>query len=381
MRRATARSLIALSILLSVLAVLTIVWTWSQTTHNLPGNMHTIVDATALERHIAKDVATAAKGAQASAARYRVPTGVFVQSVAFVSSTDVNLTGYIWQKFPKDFPFTRNFDIPEEVASEETVIEERYRDEVLVGGVPHDLVGSYFDVTVRQSFNYVRYPLDHLTIWLRLWPANVDHRDTVQFVPDFDSYSDTRGDVFGLDGDLVQGEWSIERTFFSYATIPYDTNFGLNEKDKDVVHSEFFFNLSAERKFINAFIINLVPLLVISLLLFSTLMTISGNRDQAERFGFNTTGVLGTCSGLFFLVLLSHIQVRSLFPGSGLVYIEYFYLTLYGMILLVALNGYLFSLKRLEHNGALHWGDNFVAKVSFWPILLWALAFSTMYML
>ena len=103
-------------------------------------------------------------------------------------------------------------------------------------------------------------------------------------------------------------------------------------------------------------------------------MTISNRRDQAERFGFNTTAVLGTCSGLFFLVLLSHIQVRSLFPGSGLVYIEYFYLMLYGMILLVALNGYLFSLEGREGRGLLHWQDNLLIKLAFWPVLLWGIA-------
>jgi len=34
---------------------------------------------------------------------YRIPTGLFIQSVAFITASDVNITGYIWQKYPQDF--------------------------------------------------------------------------------------------------------------------------------------------------------------------------------------------------------------------------------------------------------------------------------------
>lgn len=374
MRRSTVRLTIALSALASAIAIFLIGAAWSEAEHELPDNVEKIEHQAALERFVADEAEAQLAQNFRGTPPVQVPTGVFVQSVAFVSSSDVNVTGYIWQKYPKDFPYEKGFDLPEEVMSEDTVIEEAYRERIDHNGTPFDLIGYYFDVTVRQSFDYSRYPLDYLTIWLRIWPENLQEHANVLFVPDFDSYSKTAGDVFGLDGDLVQGEWTIESTFYSYARIPYDTNFGFNAVSQDATYNEFFFNLSAERKFINAFIISLVPLLVISLLLFSTLMTISCDRDRAERFGFNTTAVLGTCSGLFFLVLLSHIQVRSLFPGSGLVYIEYFYLVLYGMILLVALNGYLFSIHRSEHASFLHWGDNFIARAGFWPLLLWALA-------
>ena len=66
-----------------------------------------------------------------------------------------------------------------------------------------------------------------------------------------------------------------------------------------------------------------------------------------------------------------------MFPGSGLVYIEYFYLVMYGMILATAMNGYLFSLPERRGLRILHFHDNFVAKVTFWPVLLWSLVFVT----
>ena len=62
-----------------------------------------------------------------------------------------------------------------------------------------------------------------------------------------------------------------------------------------------------------------------------------------------------------------------MFAGSGLVYIEYFYLVMYLYILLTALNGYLFSLIGLEKFRLLQYGDNLVAKVTFWPVLLFGM--------
>ncbi|PUB17392.1 hypothetical protein [Yoonia sediminilitoris] len=316
-----------------------------------------------------------------NAARVEVPTGVFIQSLVFSSSSNVNLTGYIWQKYPVGYPYEKGIIFPEQIASGDTVMKQEYTEMVAHEGAQHELIGWYFDVTVRQSFNYYRYPLDFLTIWLRIWPADFENDANIRLVPDFGSYDDPTARKFGLDADLVQGEWNIDQSFFSYRDVAYDTSFGYPPTADDDLYHELYFNLGAERKFINAFVINLVPLFVVALLLFAGIMTISDDKEQSSRFGFSTSGLIGTCSALFFVVMLSHIQVRAQFAGSGLVYIEYFYLVMYGMILLTALNGYLFSLHRRRALAFLHYEDNFIAKVSFWPVLLWAMLLITWAML
>lgn len=315
------------------------------------------------------------------AARVEVPTGVFIQSLVFTSSSNVNLTGYIWQKYPVAYPYEKGIIFPEQIASGDTVMKQEYTETVAYEGAQYELIGWYFDVTVRQSFNYYRYPLDFLTIWLRIWSADFENDANIRLIPDFDSYDDATARRFGLDSDLVQGEWNIDQSFFSYREVPYDTSFGYPPDPNDNLYSELYFNLGAERTFINAFVINLVPLFVVALLLFAGIMTISQDEEQSSRFGFSTSGLIGTCSALFFVVMLSHIQVRGQFAGSGLVYIEYFYLVMYGMILLTALNGYLFSLGRRRSLAILHYHDNFVAKISFWPVLLWSMVVITWIML
>jgi len=374
MTHKTARVIVWLSTAVSLVAVALIVTGWLLVGHNLGARTKVINSAAELESFLSAADAKGTVENSKSADIIRIPTGVFIQSASFKSSTDVILIGFIWQYYPLDFPFERGFSFPEEIDSSFGFVETAYDKTIIYNGAPHQLIGSRFDVTVRQSFDYSSYPLDFLNIWLRIWPKDWTDHASIILVPDFQSYEAERRADFGLDGDLVQGEWDIVRTFFSYQNIRYDTNFGLSSRAKNTTYNEFFYNLAAERKFINAFVINLVPLLVVSLLLFSALMTISNDKEQARLFGYSASGILGTCSALFFVVLLSHIQVRGLFVDSGLVYIEYFYLVLYVMILLVALNGYLFSLTGDRRVKLLHRNDNFLARVSYWPLLSWSLA-------
>lgn len=346
--------------------------------------------------------------------RVLVPTGIFIQSVAFTSASDVNVTGYIWQRYSKDLRLCRanatgnatgpgaapgggecdqwskyaddacdcvsiGFVLPEQVESSSTVIEEAYtrRDGDTV------VIGWYVDVTLRQPFDYSKYPLDSHDVWIRMWHADFDRN--VVLTPDLASYTvagATRpGNAFGLDQDIVPGGWTIEETFFSYKPAKYDTNFGIQGYVGQTDFPELHFDIVLRRKFINAFIVNLVPLLVVLMLLFAILMTVTGDKDRSEVFGFSTSGAIGTASALFFVVMLSHIQLREAFPGAGIVYLEYFYLATYVVILLSSLDFYLFSStggRTGTHPRIIHYEDNLIPKLAFWPVILLGLAVITL---
>jgi len=184
-------------------------------------------------------------------------------------------------------------------------------------------------VTVRQNLDYSKYPLDVHSVWLRIWRKNFIYDDQLLLVPDFGAYSLGKEPgkskelprIFGLDDGIVPGGWLIDETFFNYKNIEYDTDFGF-ATDKQQVFKELHFNIGIRRKFTNAFVINLVPLLIVALLLYAQVMTLTAEDRRAEKFGFNTSGAIATCSALFFVVMLAHIQIRRQFVGSGLVYIE-----------------------------------------------------------
>jgi len=365
-----------LSILISVTAVSAMSYKWLSVNRSYGMDTHVIRNQSQLEDFLIRrqDTIEFTDGQNL----YLIPTGFFIQSLAFVTASDVNITGYIWQKYPKDFPkdFTKGIVFPEEVNSGNTRLDKFYESTGEQDGIRYDVIGWYFDVTVRQSFDYSHYPLDLLTIWLRLWNKDFLHSPIIQ-VPDFASYAKTGRSTFGLDTEIVRGEWEIDETFFSYKEVPYDTNFGLSTNTEEYSYKELFINLGVRRKFINAFIVNLVPLFVVALLLFAQMLIVSGKEHLVNRFGFNVNDSLATCSAIFFIVLLAHIQVRNQFTDSGLVYIEYFYLIMYLAIIFCAANLYIFSLGKLRYLGIIHYQDNLIPKLAYWPVITWAMAIAT----
>jgi hypothetical protein len=336
----------------------------------------------------------------------QVPIGFFIQSFDFVDPNEVNITGYVWLKFrsAEALDLVCNLEgdqqavvFPEEINSDLTVLKRIYwvgpdcrsNPPEMIDDPWETTIGWYFDVTLRQQFDYSRYPLDFHSVWMRVGLGNYHSWRKVILVPDFEAYptmeTDTGGRLkFYTDEDLVSGGWKVDEIFFNYHNHTYHTTFGLpihDAKDKSyhLKSKELYFNIAIQRIFRNAFIINLIPLFIVALLLFAQIMTVTGDEKQADKFGFTTTGIIGTCSALFFVVMLSHIQVRREFAGSGLVYIEYFYLIMYVIILLTALNSYVFSIGRLKHLNIIHYRDNFIPKVIFWPLTLWLMASVTVF--
>ncbi|ABW31798.1 hypothetical protein [Acaryochloris marina] len=308
-----------------------------------------------------------------------IPTGVFLQSLKFNNATEVNVTGYIWQiydksifaKVPKDQDVPVGFILPEAVDSGNNLDpQQAYRRSI---SDTEEVIGWYFESTLKQRFNYKKYPLDHKTVWIRIWGK--DFARSNMLVPDLNAYKSTQaGDTFGLDDSIVLGEWEVEETFFDFKTPQYDMDFGLETPLPQT--PELYFNVVLKREFLGAFIVNLVPLLISAILLFATLLTITVKEGQADIFGFSTSEVLGVCSALFFVVLLSHIQIRQEIPGSDIIYIEYFYLAMYVALLGVAVDSYLFTHDSYSSQFKfISYEDNIFPKLIFWPTLLGTSAF------
>ena len=210
--------------------------------------------------------------------RVLIPTGVFIQSLHFITASDVNIKGYIWQKYSDDVPkdITLGFTLPEQVLSSDTVITEAYRRSEGEGVV----VGWYFDATLRQPFDYSRYPLDRHEVWLRMWHRDFDRN--IVLTPDLGAYDSTReGDTFGVDFEIVPGGWHIEETLFEYKDGNYDTDFGISNYVGQNDFPELYFTVIVSRGFVDAFVINLVPLLIVAGLLFAVLMISTSDPERA----------------------------------------------------------------------------------------------------
>lgn len=109
-----------------------------------------------------------------------------------------------------------------------------------------------------------------------------------------------------------------------------------------------------------------MPLFAVAVLLFILVMMVTGDKNKTSRFGFSTSMTIVSSSSLFIVVMLSHIQLRSEFSSVG---VEYFYLLIYLMIILVAINNFIFSINRSSIYGIFSYEDNLIPKVIFWPLI------------
>jgi len=303
-----------------------------------------------------------------------IPTGIYIQSLDFKNSSDVNITGYVWQKYKSDQIIeSPGFLFPEQVDSG-SAIEPR-----LIYTHPqgeNTVYGWYFEATLRQTFNYRDYPLDHKTVWIRIWPSDFNH-DAI-LIPALQDYqSTTPGVSFGLDQELVLGNWNINETFFNFRKVSYDTNFGIKDRNVSRTFPELYFNIVIKRKFLNSFVVHLIPVFTVLVFLYTIVLTSTKSRDKAEIFGFNVMGTVSINSALFFVVMLSHVHIRQKFPSEGIVYIEYFYLVMYGLMIAIIINTFLVTTNQSIFSRMISWQDNLIPKVAYWPFTTGTLSLIT----
>lgn len=361
------RFYLMLSLFSTLLGVLVLAWMWYQADRAFIPAKHQLVNMDMARDDLKAKLAQADKEDIPPCAQ--VPTGVYLQSLNFHSANDVHISGYIWQKVPiaPECPVQAKagFYFPETV---EGTYELHKKYEYIQGN--ETLHGWIFETIVRQPFDYSKYPLDHQTVWLRILSNDFDGYSTL--IPDLDAYPNTDiKSYFGLDSDIVLGDWLIDETFFDYKTAVYHTNFGYQTATTEH-NPELHFNVVLKRKFINAFVVNLIPMFTVAALLFAVLMTISRKRSTLAFNGFSIMSVIGTISALFFVVILSHVNTRTNFPAQSIVYIEYFYLLLYIAMILVVLCSFIFNAPvSVQRKLVMH--DFMLPKLIYWPSLLLAM--------
>lgn len=310
-----------------------------------------------------------------------VPTGIFVQSLKFTSPYEVKMTGYVWQRkdaIPGDqedlFSYSDDALVVFPEAESISISKKFENDEV---------VGSYFETSLRQPFDYKRFPFDQQDIWIRMWPNNFADTSTV-LIPDFNAYAlsgssnDMTGKTIamGLEEDVVLEGWEVESTFFSYSQKSYSMNFSAGN-GAVLKRPELHFNMLVERRLGGVMISHVLPISVVSVLLFGVVMIKTDNKEKSGLLGFSVATVLGYCASLFFVLIVSHISLRNRLETPYFVYLEGFYFVMYFQLLLVSMHDLLFVLSSKgsllrKQNGAFQ-------KLLYWPMLTLLILLITLY--
>jgi hypothetical protein len=291
-----------------------------------------------------------------------IPTGIFVQSLQFENANNVRVTGYLWQKFDKNFPagFQEGFSFPEAVSAN---IQKAYTREL--NGVQTE--GWRFEAVLRHSFEYYKYPFDNKDVWIRIWPKDFDKN--VIMIPDLATYQMINpSSLPGVAREIVLSGWKMEQSFFSFVPKSYNTNFGIDQYYGQDNFPELHFSVVIHREFLNPFTSNLLPFAVIVLVLFSTLILISGAEEKASKFKTSISGILASCAGLIFSVIIAHSQLRNSIAADGIPYMEYFYFVLYAAIIFVIIDAFLVTFE--NKCMLVRYQDNLLPKILLVPSLL-----------
>lgn len=300
-----------------------------------------------------------------------IPVGLFIQSIEFLSASNVNITGYIWHRYQEgqgsDYEIGTVF--PESIETNISLAyEEKHQGETLKGW--------YFETTLRENFTPGRFPLDRQSIWIRLWHEKLG--DNILLVPDFTAYDSLNTmSLPGIEKDFVLSGWSLFRSYFEIRENNYNTQFGRSNNSTGNAVPELYFNIELVRNFLNPFLAHLFPLLVVVLMLYAIVITMSTSEEKKDFLGFNAAAVVASCSALFFVALIAHVQMRNELAANSVVYLEYFYLVTYLIILLITTNAVLLSLNVKLWIVQFH--DNLIPKLIYWPVLSGALFICTVW--
>jgi hypothetical protein len=356
------------TISLSLLFIAGIVFLWHMNLGDDPGEREQNLELAdpAITAKVVADIAESIETLSESKA-VEIPIGAFLRSIEFSGGDRTTVAGYIWHENPDASPsapkveaIAHGFTLPD---AQEIDIREIYRREE--GG--QTTVGSNFSALIRQRFDFTKYPFDRDDIRIRIWPS--EFSDTVFLSPDLDSYAATDPETLpGLDQEMVLEGWDISRSFFSYRSSNYNTNFGISNFKSTVDSLELYFNVSLRRSFITPLLSNFIPIGVVALLLFAVLATTSTDAGVTQRFGFTTAAILGLSAGLFFVVIIAHINLRDDLATQGVIYLESFYFVLYGAILVIALNSLLVT-SNVQFQ-VLRYRDNLIPKLLYWPVIM-----------
>jgi hypothetical protein len=318
-------------------------------------------------RYLAAHVPASKKGGERP---LFIPTGVYIQSIEFKGPYNVFVSGYVWQRYADDLPkdLDRGIVMPEaDAVTINQVYQMRQGNETLIGWS--------FRATLRQQFDYSRYPLDRQQIWLQLW--HVDFERNVYLTPDLRAYTVLAPAALpGLHPDLVLENWGIEQSFFSYRANRYNTDFGIAGYAADQSQPELYFSIGIKRYVLSAVISRMVAPLVILLTLFVVVMVISADGRRLQQFGVPPGAVMFTCAAFFFAVVVAHNSLRDEVKAYGLVYLETLHVLTYFVILAVAVNSVLLVARP---NHALFRDDNIWVEVAYWPVVLLTVTVATLW--
>jgi len=281
-----------------------------------------------------------------------VPTGVYIDALKFSGPNDMFLSGYIWQKYSHDFPqdIAKEFTI-----SQATNVSIQKINSTVQNG--DEIIQFHFSAEIRQKLSHRTYPLEEELIELPIIQKDLNHN--IVLTPDLDAYKvRSASQLPGIDKSSFISGWNLTNSYYEIRLNDLNSNFGIIRSVDKADFPALYFDVEIQRNFVDAFISNLTPLIIVSVMLFFMLFLM----DKID-----TAKVFNICIAMFFVIVFSHIDIRGKISVQEIFYLEYFFFITYGLILYVALNAIAWILQ--TETWYYHYQSTIYSTL-YWPILL-----------
>jgi hypothetical protein len=314
------------------------------------------------EKQVAVVDAAGVEAALGATRGRRTPVGIAVRSLEITGPGEAVVSGVLWQRFDSTSDGNEPPGLTFVDASRASLQQAYRRREGAV-----EIVGWRFSATLRQRIDPRRYPLDHGHVSLRLAPS--DQSLGVVLVPDFAVYPITSPSARpGLAPALRVPGWTVESSSFAYAPSELSSVLGGSSDASDLTAPELRFRIELRRGLLNPLVTLWLPMLLVLSLLFVVVLTASWEKERSDLFGFNPAGVIRLATGFFFVVLVAHIHLRNSLEADELVFMEWCYITVYLVLVLVSVHALLLKSERVRWRW-LRWEDGLAVKLGYWPLV------------
>lgn len=282
-----------------------------------------------------------------------VATGLYIDTIEFSNANDVVVTGRVWQKYPKSYPTDLVKGV--QLGHAKNVKFTKTATRIENGS---EVAQWSFQADLQVQLDYSRYPLEVDQLTMQLLPLDTDQH--IVLVPDLDAYRLTTATLLpGLDREVFIPGWKLTESFFLFRTMQKNTNFGIEQNFDQQTLPTLHFVIGVKRVFIDAFISNLTPLIIVAIILFSIVLL-------SSEVGIEK--LLSVCVAVFFVVVFSHLDIRKDFSSGEIFYLEYFYFVIYFIIILAPMNSFRIALSMRSR--FFEYQEGLLSKVSYWPTIL-----------
>lgn len=291
-----------------------------------------------------------------------VATGLFIDAIKFSNANDVLVTGRVWQKYPVTFPkdLVKGILIGRAKGVKFTETAKRVDD-------GQELLQWSFQAELRVQMDYSRYPLEVEQLVMQLLPLDTD--ENIVLVPDLDAYKLTTAALLpGLDEEVFIPGWKLTESFFLFRSQQKNTNFGIKKNFDQQLLPTLHYVIGIKRMFIDAFISNLTPLIIVAIVLFSVVL-LSTEVEIGK--------VLSVCVAVFFVVVFSHLDIRKSISAGEVFYLEYFFFVIYFAIIFAPMNSFRSALSM--RSKFFEFEHGLLPKLSYWPIITGAFFLITVF--